>query len=103
MTDNIIKSTDVNSEKPVKKPAAKKAAPKKAPASTSASQPETKDGFRVVVFESGASYSSGDYRFTQDNKIQEVPSDIADLLLSIDNFRLPTQEEVDEYFTSKED
>lgn len=98
MTDNIIKSDDVN-QKPVKKAAPKKTAAKKA----DAPQIATKDGLRVIVFESGASYSSNGVRFTKDNRIQEVSEAHAELLLELENFRLPTQEEVDNYFASKED
>lgn len=97
MSDNVIKSEDV-SPKPVKKTAAKKAAPKKA----EVKQSETKDGLKIVVFESGASYNSNGLRFTQDNKIQAVPQEDAERLLELDNFRLPTQEEVDNYLTSQE-
>lgn len=98
MTDNIVKSDDVN-QKPVKKTAPKKTAAKKA----DAPQIATKDGLRVVVFESGASYSSNGVRFTKENRIQAVPEADAERLLELDNFRLPTQEEVDNYFASRED
>lgn len=97
MTDNIVKSEDVN-PKPVKKTAAKKTAAKKA----DAQNVSTKEGLRVVVFESGSSYSSNGIRFTQNNRIQAVPEGDAERLLELDNFRLPTQEEVDEYFASQE-
>lgn len=98
MSDNIIKSDDVKSEKPVaKKATTKKAAPKKA-----AAAPFSVEGYRIVVFESGASYSSKNLNFTKDNRIQEVPELDAEVLLGLDNFRLPTQEEVDIYLASKE-
>ncbi len=101
MTDNIIKSTDVNqaSEKPVKKAAPKKAAPKKA----EVSEKGAKQGFKVVIFESGFSYVSDSVNFTRANYIQEVPEAEAEHLLSLENFRLPDQLEIEEYFNSKED
>lgn len=95
MSDNVIKSTDVD-PKPEKKSATKKAAKPKTVTSAT-------PGYRVVVFESGASYSSNGRRFTKDNRIQEVTEDEANLLLSLDNFRLATQEEVDNFNASKED
>lgn len=97
MTDNIITSEDVN-PKPVKKAPAKKAAAKKA----EAPQKATENGSVVVVFESGASYSSNGIRFTKDNRIQEVSGEDAKVLLELDNFRFPTEEELKEYFASKE-
>lgn len=101
MTDNIIKSTDVNqtSEKPVKKAAPKKAAPKKA----EVSEKGTKEGFKLIVFESGFSYVSDSVNFTREDYIQEVPELEADHLLTLENFRLPDQLEIEEYFNSKED
>lgn len=98
MTDNIIKSDDVN-QKPVKKATPKKTAAKKADAPKVA----TKDGLRVIVFESGASYTSNGISFTRENRIQAVPEADAERLLELDNFRLPSQEEVDNYFASMED
>jgi hypothetical protein len=101
MTDNTIKSTDVNptSEKPAKKATPKKAAPKKADAAPKGVQ----EGFKIIVFESGSSYVSNSVRFTRDNHIQEVPDAEAELLLALENFRLPDQFEIEEYFNSKED
>ena len=101
MTDNTIKSTDVNStsEKPVKKAAPKKAAAKKADAAPKG----VKEGFKIIVFESGASYVSNTVRFTRSEHIQEVPEAEAELLLGLENFRLPNQFEIEEYLNSKED
>jgi len=101
MTDNVIKSTDVNkqADKPVKKAAAKKSAPKKADAAPKG----VKEGYKIIIFESGASYVSNSVRFTRDNPIQEVPEADAEILLGLDNFRLPDQFEIEEYFNSKED
>ena len=103
MADNVIKSTDVNqeSEKPAKKAAPKKAAakPKKADAAPSG----VKEGFKIVVFESCSSYVSNTVRFTRQDHIQEVPEAEAEILLGIENFRLPDQFEIEEYLNSKED
>ena len=100
MSDNVIKSTDINKavDKPAKKAPAKKAAVKKAEAA-----PVVSEGLRIVIFESGSSYTSDGIRFTQANRIQEVPNEVAERLLQLDNFRLPTQFEIEDYFNSKED
>lgn len=104
MSDNVIKSTDINSKKdeaektPAKKQPAKKAAAKK-PKEPKANT----DGSVLIVFESGFSYTSNDLVFTREDNMKEVGADQAAILLSLDNFRLPTQEEVDDYFKSKED
>jgi hypothetical protein len=107
MSDNVVKSTDLNQqkEKPVKKAAAKKTAPKKVEAviEDSVNEKKVKEGFTVVVFESGSSYTSNGIRFTRQNSIQEIPADDASLLLQLDNFRLPNQFELEDYLNSKED
>lgn len=106
MSDNVIKSTDVTSAKaeknPVKKAPAKKTAAPKAKADSKES-PKTKDGVTVVVFESGASYVSNQTRFTREDNIKEVPNDEAAFLLTLENFRLPDQLELEDYLNSKED
>lgn len=101
MSDNVVKSTDVNktAEKAVKKAPAKKATPKKADAAPKG----VKNGYKIVVFESGASYTSNGIRFTRDNNIQEVPESDAEVLLGLENFRLPNQFEIEDYFNSRED
>lgn len=101
MADNVIKSTDINkeSEKPVKKAAPKKATAKKVEPTANGA----KNGFKIVVFESGQSYVSNSVRFTRENHIQEVPEAEAEILLAIENFRLPDQLEIEEYLNSKED
>lgn len=104
MTDNTIKSTDVNLEKPEKKPATKKATAKK----TTAKPKEdvtavVNSGYKVIIFESGASYVSGETRFTRQDCIKELPEDEANRLLQLDNFRLPNQFELEDYLNSKED
>lgn len=101
MSDNVIKSSDVN-QKP-KESATKKTAPKATAKVKVESEKGLKAGHRIVVFESGASYTSNGIRFTRDNHIQEVPESDAEILLQQENFRLPTQFEVDDYLASKED
>lgn len=107
MTDNVIKSTDVDNKttkkQPAKKAPAKKAVAKKTPAvvkdeETGIDSTSTK----VIIFESGSSYTSGDYVFTRENPIQEIPEEVANRLLEIENFRLPDQLELEEYLNNKE-
>ena len=87
-----------------KQPQAKKATPKKAaPKKADAAPKGVQEGFKIIVFESGSSYVSNSVRFTRDNHIQEVPDAEAELLLALENFRLPDQFEIEEYFNSKED
>lgn len=101
MTENVVKSTDLD-----KKDAVKKTTTKKTPAKKAA-QPKEKavlisSDTKVIVFESGYSYTSGDFFFTRENPIQEVPVDVADRLLELDNFRLPDQIELEDYLLNKE-
>lgn len=104
MSDNVIKSTDVTSAKKEKNPV-KKTAVKKEPIEVKVGEElENKiPGFKVVIFETGSSYVSGDTRFTREDNIKEVSNDEADFLLTLDNFRVPNQLELEDYFNSKED
>ena len=104
MSDNVIKSTDVTSAKtetnvvkkaPVKKAAAKIKVEKKVEG--------VETGKTVIIFETGFSYSSGDIQFTREDYIQEVSKDVANFLLTLDNFRLPNTVELDDYLNSKEE
>lgn len=103
MEDNTIKSTDINKEE--KKPAAKKTATKKAakPKISDAAPAGVKNGYKVVVFESGTAYTFQEYRFTQQDRIQEVPEELAEVLLTIENFRLPDPFEIEEYLNNREE
>jgi hypothetical protein len=111
MSDNVIKSTDINKQesKPAKKAPAKKAAAVKKPKEEKVAEDvvsdsaSPKDGYQIIVFESGSSYVANGIRFTRENHIQEIPVAEANLLLSLENFRLPDQFEVEEYLNSKED
>lgn len=104
MTENVVKSEDVA---PVaKKQTAKKAAAKKTAPKNTTVTPDVKDETSsgvVIIFESGASYSAGDIRFTRDNRIQEVPADVAEILLALDNFRRPTPYELEDFRALKRD
>lgn len=99
--DNIVKSSDVN-KTPEKKTTKKTTATKKE-AVKKEDKPQSSDGKVLILFESGASYSSGDVRFTRENPIQEVTNDQAEFLLTLDNFRMPDPLEVEDYLKSKED
>jgi hypothetical protein len=58
----------------------------------------------LILFESGAGYAtSSGFRFSQTNKMAEVPAEEARLLLSLDNFRLPSDEEKEMYYNNLED
>lgn len=108
MSENVVTSSSVNGAKDeknaVKKTATKKtAAPKKtAEVKEKKIEKESTDSV-VVVFESGSSYSSGDIRFTRENNIQEVTTEQAEFLLTLDNFRRANQFEIDDFLSSKED
>lgn len=102
MSDNTIKSTDINPNKSEKKAVAKKAAPKKTAPKKESTTPISEDKI-LIIFESGASYSSGDITFTRENPIQEISREQAEFLLTLDNFRRPDALEIEEYYGSKED
>ena len=58
----------------------------------------------LVLFESGAGYSTGSgFRFSQRRKMAEVPLEEAKQLLSLENFRLPNDEEKEMYYNNLED
>ena len=107
MTDNIVtsKSTTGEEAKPIKKAAAKKA-PAKTKASTESVEKKTevKTGeINLIVFESGAGYSSRNLTFTRENPIQEVSDEDFAFLLTLENFRRADVFEIEEYLNSKED
>ena len=72
MTDNIVTSSSVNpsEDKPKKQTAAKKTTAKKA-APKKTTDTVVSNEKVLIVFESGSSYSSGEIRFTRDNKMQK--------------------------------
>ena len=62
------------------------------------------NGSLLILFESGAGYATSfGFRFSQTNKMAEVPAEEARLLLSLDNFRLPSDEEKEMYYNNLED
>ena len=64
----------------------------------------TSNGTVLVLFESGAGYStSSGFRFSQRRKMAEVPLEEAKQLLSLENFRLPNDEEKEMYYNNLED
>jgi hypothetical protein len=64
----------------------------------------SKEGNVLIVFESGSGYTTGSgFRFSQRNKMGLLPSEEANLLLALENFRLPSDEEKELYYTNQED
>lgn len=101
MSENIVKSTDINQPKEKKAPAKKIAKPKINAEVQDIPEVVLVKDYKLVLFESGASYNSEGYRFTQENRMQEVPVELADRLLQLDNFRVPNQYEIEEYLNSR--
>jgi tRNA splicing endonuclease len=107
MSDNIVKSDDVVSKKTsstnkktnvkdeidiVTENSKKSPVPKKKVANAS-------PGKKFVYFSSGSAYvTKSGFRFTTENRIYELDSEEADYLLSLDNFRLPDQLELEDYY-----
>lgn len=92
--NNIVTSSDVTGSK-VKKTQPKK--PENLP-------DKTNNGKMIIVFESGAGYvTKSDFKFTQQNRIAEIDYEEAKRLLQLDNFRLPSEEEKEQFYASKED
>lgn len=57
----------------------------------------------LIVFEAGASYTTGSgITFYEKERIKEVPVGEAELLLRIDNFRLPNDAEKEMYYNNLE-
>lgn len=110
MSDNIVKSEDAAPKKkaaPEKKVETtisnsdnvdKKAAPKKSP--TPKKKVSTaSEGKKYIYFESGVAYvTRSGFRFSQQNRIYEIDNEEADFLLTLSNFRLPTQIELEDHY-----
>ena len=106
MSDNIIKSDEVAPKKGstankkeiqeqpkeiIEEKPKKSAIPKKKVAAAS-------EGKKFVFFDSGTAYvTKSGFRFTNENRIYEIENEEADHLLSLVNFRLPTQLELEDY------
>lgn len=111
MSENIITTESLD--------VAKKASAKKTPAKTKvddsagdvvveqiAKTPKNKKSTTnviVIVFESGAGYTTDGLIFTRQDCIQEVTEEQFERLISLENFRRPTDDEVQGYLASKED
>jgi hypothetical protein len=97
MSNNIVKSADVNKVNQTKKiePKIEKVHDERNPNEFVAQAPA---GFKFILFESGASYTSRDgFKFTKSQKIHLFKNDEADQLLKFTNFRIPDQIELQEY------
>lgn len=105
MTDNIVTSDQVA----VKKPSKKKVPRVQVVAEEST--PQEQKGLpqrefsvssldkKFVYFSSGSAYvTKSGFRFTRDKRIYELDVEEADALLKLDNFRLPDQLELEEYY-----
>lgn len=105
MTDNIVTSNEVA----VKKPSKKKAPRVQAVIEENIIQQEESvpqrefnvnpAGKKFVYFSSGSAYvTKSGYRFSADKRIYELDEEEANALLELDNFRLPDQLELEEYY-----
>jgi hypothetical protein len=100
MTEKKASVTTEDINKP-KKAVAKKAAPKKIEIEA---EDVSDEGKFIIVFESGAGYATASgIHFSQTNKIAEVSEEEGKRLLELDNFRLPSDEEKELYYTNQED
>lgn len=99
MTEQKNSVTTEKIDKP-KKAVAKKAAVKKEITQENIS----KEGNILIVFESGTAYVTvSGFRFSQRNKMGLLSAEEANLLLELDNFRLPSDEEKEMYYNNRED
>ena len=103
MSENVVTSASIN-EAPAKKTPVKKAVAKpKVEAPVKKKTPSVSPDKVVIVFESGSSYTTDDFRFTRENNIQEVTPEQSEYLLTLENFRKPNDFEIENYLASKED
>ena len=115
MDNNVVTTGDAAPKKPEKAPAKKEAKPFKPDVIDLKDQPDLdkpkkspvpekkvakpSDGKRFVYYSSGNGYSTkSGLRFTPDQRIYEVTQEDAELLLKLDNFRLPDQLELEDYY-----
>jgi hypothetical protein len=111
MSENVIKSEDVAPKKQTK--TAKSATetekinedskeevekkPKKSSSNKKVAQ--ASPGKKFVYFSSGSGYvTRSGFRFSAEKRIYELDIEEADHLLSLDNFRLPDQLELEDYY-----
>ena len=96
--ENIVKSENVAplKKQPVKKNVKKENVEQEAIKSNS-------DTNILVYFESGAGYvTKSGLKFSKENRMAEIPAEEANLLLRLQNFRLPSDEEKEVYYNSQE-
>jgi len=94
---NVVTSNDVTGNK---------YQPKKTVSKKPVELPDNKtnNGKMIIVFESGSGYvTKSNFKFTQKNKIAELDYEEAKMLLQLDNFRLPSEEEREQFYAFKED
>lgn len=67
-------------------------------------EPVVKNGKLLIYFESGVAYQTpSGFRFTKEkNRMAEIDTDEAVLLLKLPNFRLPSDEEKEFYYNNLE-
>lgn len=109
--DNIVVTNDLPEKKPSKKAPAKAAQKKITQTSQSESLapqksdipekkvPHVAPNKKLVFYSSGAGYTTkSGFRFSPDQRIYEIDAEEAEYLLRLDNFRLPDQIELEEYY-----
>jgi len=97
--ENVVKSEDVFSIKkqPVKKTVKKENVEEKT------IKPDINNNV-LIYFQSGAGYvTQSGLKFSKENRMAEVSAEEANLLLRLQNFRLPSDEEKEVYYNSQED
>lgn len=102
MTDNIVTSEDVYKNTKPKKAAKKNENPVPEIVQDERNSNEvvakSPDGYKFVWFDSGSSYTlSNGFRFTKERRIYLLKNELADELLQLNNFRLPTHLELQQY------
>lgn len=96
MTDNIIVTSDVAPAKKTSKKQSVKKVQEDARAEFSVHSSSEK---KLIYYSSGSGYvTKTGLRFSPQNRIYEIDSEEADVLLKLDNFRLPDQLELEEYY-----
>lgn len=92
------KSVDTSDEAPIDAPVDEVVKPEKSPVPKKTIA-KASAGKKFIYFDSGAAYSiKGGIRFTRENRIYEIEEEEANHLLTLDNFRLPTQLELEDYY-----
>jgi hypothetical protein len=102
MNDNIVVSSDVATPKQRSR---KQSAPKRKESAAKIKQDVLKpvatptEGKKFVFYSSGSGYvTRSGFKFSPTRRIYEIPESEADHLLKLENFRLPDQLELEEYY-----